>query len=133
VVIDTNILFAGLSYESYYFPIINGIYKRTFTLLVSTPILLEYEEILRREHSDITLKYFFEFLNASDNIAFVNPTYRFQLPFEDEDDQRFVDCAVCGDADLLITNDKHFQRLQDISFPRLRIIRAHAFIERFLV
>lgn len=72
IVLDTNILFAGLSYRSPYFPIIEGIYKRTFALLVSMPILLEYEEILQRSHSVTTMQYFFEFLNASDNVLLVN-------------------------------------------------------------
>ncbi len=132
VVLDTNILFAGLSYTSYYFPIVEGIYKRTFDILVSTPILLEYEEILRQEHTAQTVEYFLEFLQASDNVIVVNPTFRFQLPFEDEDDQKFVDCAVCGHADFLITNDKHFRILKDIEFPRLQVITGEAFIKQLL-
>lgn len=33
VVIDTNIMFAGLSLTSPYFPLIEGIYTQTLTLL----------------------------------------------------------------------------------------------------
>ena len=132
VVIDTNILFAGLSYTSYYFPIVEGIYTHAFDMLVSTPILLEYEEILRQEHTPVMVEYFLEFLRTSDNIVMVNPTFRFQLPFADEDDQKFVDCGVCGNADFLITNDRHFRILQHIAFPRLRVITAESFMQQFL-
>ena len=132
VVIDTNIMFAGLAAASPYFPLIEGIYAQTLTLLVSTPILLEYEEILRQVYSESVLQNFFDFLHISDNVLFVNPTYRFQLPFEDADDQMFVDCAVCGQADFLITNDRHFRRLRDVPFPRVTPITGKEFLKRYL-
>ena len=132
VVIDTNIMFAGLAAASPYFPLIEGIYAQTLTLLVSTPILLEYEEILRQVYSESVLQNFFDFLHISDNVLFVNPTYRFQLPFEDADDQMFVDCAVCGQADFLITNDRHFRRLRDVPFLRVTQIAGKEFLKRYL-
>ena len=133
VVIDTNIMFAGLASASPYFPLVEGIYTQTLTLLVSTPILLEYEEILREVYSESVLQYFFDFLHISDNVLFVNPTYNFQLPFEDADDQKFVDCAVCGQADFLITNDRHFRRLNNLPFPRVVVITGKEFIQRYLL
>lgn len=133
VVIDTNIMFAGLASASPYFPLVEGIYTQTLTLLVSTPILLEYEEILREVYSESVLQYFFDFLHISDNVLFVNPTYNFQLPFEDADDQKFVDCTVCGQADFLITNDRHFRRLNNLPFPRVVVITGKEFIQRYLL
>ncbi|MDY0093963.1 MAG: putative toxin-antitoxin system toxin component, PIN family [Candidatus Vecturithrix sp.] len=131
-VIDTNILFSGLAPASPYFRLMEGIYTQSVTLLVSTPILLEYEEILRKVYSESILQNFFDFLHISDNVVFVNPTYRFQLPYEDADDQKFVDCAVCGQADFLITNDRHFRRLQNVSFPRVVVITGKEFLKRYL-
>lgn len=128
VVIDTNIMFSGLAPASPYFSLVEGFYTQTLTLLVSTPILLEYEEILRSIYSESVCQNFFDFLHISDNVDFVDPTYRFQLPFEDEDDQKFVDCAVCGQADFLITNDRHFQRLRDVPFPRVLVITGKEFL-----
>jgi predicted nucleic acid-binding protein len=55
-----------------------------------------------------------------------------QIPFADEDDEKFVDCAVCGNADFLITNDKNFNILKNIEFPKLKIVTADIFIERYL-
>lgn len=133
VVIDTNIMFGGLVPASPYFRLMEGIYTQTLTLLASTPILLEYEEILRKVYSESVLRNFFDFLHISDNVLFVNPTYRFQLPFEDADDQKFVDCAVCGQADFLITNDRHFRRLRDVPFPRVTVITGKEFIRRYFL
>jgi predicted nucleic acid-binding protein len=78
------------------------------------------------------LEHFWLFLLTSENVIFVSPTFRFQLPFADKDDEKFVDCAVCGNADFLITNDRHFNMLKDIEFPKLKIIKAKTFIEKYI-
>jgi len=108
VVIDTNVFFPAFHPKSRYYPIVERFYSSHYSLLISTSILLEYEEILQNIFSENLLEHFWLFLLTSDNIVYVNPTFSFQLPFADEDDQKFVDCAVCGNADFLITDDKHF-------------------------
>ena len=97
-------------------------------MLISTPILLEYEEVLTNVFPKHVLEQFWLFLVTSENIIFVNPTFNFQLPIEDEDDQKFVDCAVCGNANYLITNDKHFNILKEIHFPKVAVVSADIFL-----
>ena len=133
LVVDTNILFSGFNPKSYYYPILDGIYSGKYKLLISTSVLLEYEEILQRVFPKELLEQFWLFILTSENVIFVNPTFSFQLPFTDEDDQKFVDCAVCGSADFLITNDKHYNILKNVSFPKARVIKADTFIEKFVI
>lgn len=132
LVIDTNIFFAGLYYESYYTPIVYHLYHKRANVLISNSILLEYEEVLHRRYPPSALTDFFEFIHHSENVIFVNPAYRFRLPVVDKSDQKFVDCAICGGADFLITNDKHFNILKDVQFPKLQIIKAEIFIEKYI-
>ncbi len=133
LVVDTNIFFSGLNPKSYYYPIFAGIYSGKYRLLVSTSVLLEYEEILQRVFPKELLEQFWLFVLTSENVVFVSPTFSFQLPFADEDDQKFVDCAVCGSAEFLITNDKHYNILKNVSFPKVRVIKADTFIEEFVI
>lgn len=133
LVVDTNIFFSGFNPKSYYYSIIEGIYSKRYRLLVSTSVLLEYEEILQRVFPAELLEQFWLFVLTSESVTFVNPTFSFQLPSADEDDQKFVDCAVCGNADFLITNDKHYNMLKDINFPKVEVIRAKTFIEKFVI
>lgn len=130
LVIDTNILFPAFNPKSRYHQIVQWLFSNRFDLLISTPILLEYEEILQRVFPENLLEDFWLFLLTSGNIIFVSPSYRFQLPFADEDDQKFVDCAVCGNADFLITNDKHFNILKRVDFPKVEVITGDRFIRR---
>nr|VFJ68399.1 MAG: putative toxin-antitoxin system toxin component, PIN family [Candidatus Kentron sp. DK]VFJ68756.1 MAG: putative toxin-antitoxin system toxin component, PIN family [Candidatus Kentron sp. DK] len=133
LVVDTNIFFCALNPESRYHPIVEGIYSGRHKLLISTSILLEYEEILRRVFPDDLLEAFWLFILTSRQVALIDPAFHFQLPFADEDDQKFVDCAVCGGADFLITNDKHYNMLKDIGFPKVRVISGETFVDAFPV
>jgi putative PIN family toxin of toxin-antitoxin system len=129
IVLDTNILFPALSPKHRHHIILEHTFSETFQLLISTPILLEYEEILTRVFQKNVLEQFWLFIATSESVVFVNPTFSFQIPVADEDDQKFVDCAVCGNADYLITNDKHFNLLKEIDFPKLTVVSADAFLK----
>ncbi|WP_366145465.1 PIN domain-containing protein [Methylovulum sp.] len=48
----------------------------------------------------------------------------------DKDDNKFVDCAVAGNADFLVSNDRHFNVLKTIEFPKLQVFTIFEFIER---
>ncbi len=133
LVVDTNIFFPGFNPKSYYHPILRGIYSGKYRLLVSTSVLLEYEEILQRVFPNELLEQFWLFVLTSENVVFVSPTFSFHLPVADEDDQKFVDCAVCGGADFLITNDKHYNILKNVRFPKVRVIKAETFIKEFVI
>ncbi len=65
LVVDTNIFFSGFNPKSYYYPILRGIYSGKYKLLVSTSVLLEYEEILQRVFPKELLEQFWLFVLTS--------------------------------------------------------------------
>jgi len=40
---------------------------------------------------------------------------------EDNDDNKYVDCAIACNADMIISNDAHFRVLEKIDFPKLSV------------
>ncbi|RYE91001.1 MAG: hypothetical protein EOO37_01515 [Cytophagaceae bacterium] len=55
--------------------------------------------------------------------------YQWHLLAEiDADDDKFVDCAIACGVDYLVTNDRHFNKLRDVSFPSVNAIRAEEFL-----
>lgn len=42
---------------------------------------------------------------------------------------KFVDCAVSCGADYLVSNDRHFEILASIEFPRLKVVKAEEFLK----
>ena len=46
----------------------------------------------------------------------------------DPDDDKFVDISVAVDADYLVSDDKHFNVLKHIDFPKVNLMKAKDFI-----
>lgn len=60
------------------------------------------------------------------NIELITAYYRFGL-LKDEDDDKFVDCAIAANASYIVTHDKDFNILKEIDFPKVRIIDTNEF------
>lgn len=46
------------------------------------------------------------------------------------DDNKFVDCAVCGNAECIVSNDNHFKILKETYFPYTTLYTLQEFCER---
>jgi len=55
--------------------------------------------------------------------------YNLRLIENDEDDNKFVDCAFSANAEFIITNDHHFNILKTIDFPSIPILSIDIFKE----
>ena len=58
--------------------------------------------------------------------------YKWNLIEIDKDDNKFIDCAIAGNADYLVSNDKHFNFLKIIDFPKLNLLTIEEFKELLL-
>ena len=128
IVIDTNVLLATLPKASRYRIIINHLVSGKLEIAVSTSILLEYQEVITNKTNEIVAYNFLEFISKQPNVIFLEPPYNWQLIEADKDDNKFSDCAVACGADYLVTNDHHFNILQQIPFPPINIIKAEDFL-----
>lgn len=45
----------------------------------------------------------------------------------DLEDNKFVDVAIAGKADYLVTNDKHFNILKELDSPQINVITLDDF------
>lgn len=128
IVLDTNVLLVSLPSHSKYYPIYEALLNKAFDLYLSNEILTEYEEIFAQKlgvpRTDLKLQ---ELLNLS-NVHRIEPFYNWQLIEAEPDDNKFVDCAVTCGADYLVTNDRHYDILVQISFPKITTITAQGFL-----
>lgn len=92
-------------------------------------IISEYEEILSaKTHPNFAESIVKTLLNKR-NLVRVTPTWRFGLIETDWNDNKFVDCAICGRAELIVSNDKRFDVLRTIDFPFVRMVRLQEYIQ----
>ena len=128
VVLDKNVLLISLPKRSPYHKIIRAFNNRRYDLLITTPIFLEYEEILSRKANpfiaDIVLGAFLE----APNVIAVTDYYYWELIHSDHDDNKFTDAFLNGQADYLVTNDAHFNVVRNNGFPPINVISADEFL-----
>lgn len=128
VVIDTNCLLAILPTHSPYHKVWSDFLEGNIEFCVSTEVLFEYEEILSEKTSSYFADIIIKTLINRTNLIRVSPTWHFTLITADPDDNKFVDCAVCGQADFLISNDRHYDILKSIDFPQLNLVKLQDFV-----
>lgn len=122
IVLDTNIFLVILGSKSPYRWIFEKILTGEFILCVSTEIVLEYTEVLARKTTPQVADNIHRFLQNHPHIKKTEIYYQFKLIDEDEDDNKFVDCAIAANALCLVSNDKHFNVLKKISFPEINLL-----------
>jgi len=133
IVFDTNCLLRILPKKSEYRCLWDAFRREKFTLCYSTEILQEYEELLLRFYSPPFTSLIVEMLIKSPNIIQTIPYYKWNLISADPDDNKFVDCALNVGADFIVTNDKHFNILKNIDFPKINVVDIEAFKEMWSI
>jgi putative PIN family toxin of toxin-antitoxin system len=129
VVIDTNVFVMCLSQRSLFHDIFIKLKDGEYELVVTTEILLEYEEILTQKYNYTTVNFFLRLLEELDNVHFVRTHYHWNLIENDPDDNKFVDAALATGAKFLVSEDKHYNILKTIDFPKTNVIGIDAFLE----
>jgi len=59
----------------------------------------------------------------------VKPDFRVTIVEADPDDNRVLECALAGDAQVIVTGDDHLLDLAE--FEKISILRPRLFLDRF--
>jgi|HubBroStandDraft_1064217.scaffolds.fasta_scaffold36130_3 putative PIN family toxin of toxin-antitoxin system len=127
VVLDTNIVVSahlsplGLPYRVY-----NLVLHQHLRLLVSAPILIEYECVLRRPRFRFPPERIAESLIRIRKMSTMIAPATTLAVSPDETDNRFLECAEAAGADFLVTgNRRHFPNV----WKTTRIVSARELVE----
>lgn len=129
VVLDTNALLVSIPKKSKYRPIFDALINSKFELILSNDILSEYVEIIELKTNNIVASNIAEMLLNLRNVSKIDVYFEWKLIEQDPDDNKFVDAAIAGSADFIITNDAHFQGLILIDFPKVNVISIDTFLD----
>ena len=131
IVLDTNILTAIIGRRSPYRWVFDALIDGKLSLCVSTDILFEYREILERKTSAEVAENVVNFIDVHPATHKTTVYFKFNLIDVDPDDNKFVDCFVAANAEFIVSNDAHFQKLKNADFPRINVLRLDEFVARF--
>ncbi|MBC7588316.1 MAG: putative toxin-antitoxin system toxin component, PIN family [Chitinophagaceae bacterium] len=128
IVIDTNALISSLSRKSVYHRLIKMVLNGEIDVFVTDEIMFEYEEKLVEKYAANVANNFLSALKELPNVQYVKVFYNWNL-LNDGDDNKFVDCYVSANAQLLITNDNGYNVLKQITFPPINIMKLEDFLQ----
>jgi putative PIN family toxin of toxin-antitoxin system len=128
VVLDTNALLVSIPKKSIYRPVLDALVDGKFDVVISNDILSEYVEIIERKANSTVANNIAEMLLSLDNLNKVEVYFEWKLIRTDPDDNKYVDAAVVGSADYIVTNDQHFNVLKSIDFPKVETINIDEFL-----
>ena len=128
IVLDTNCLLASISSKSENFRVWKDFQAGRFVLCVSNEILEEYQEIISRKTNPVVAENVINAIVESEFVEFVDPQFHLELIGADHDDDKFVDCAFAANATFIVSDDKHFDVLKEIQFPRLLVLKLIEFL-----
>ena len=130
IVLDTNCLLQALPSHSPYHKIWTDILSGALCLCVNTEILNEYEEILSEKTTPQIARNVVEAIARLHSTFFQEVYIHFGLIKEDNDDNKFVDCAIAAGAEYIVSNDAHFSVLKDIDWPKVIVLSIKDFMQQ---
>lgn len=122
IVLDTNSLIMSIAPKSPYRSIWTAFLRGGYNLCVSNEIIEEYTEVLARNISPSVSEAVVYAILTRPNVIRLDPHFSFGLIEADKDDNKFVDCAIAANAKCIVTEDKHFEVLKSVPFPKVEVV-----------
>jgi len=131
IVPDTNVLVSATFWTGDSFKILDLVDKNKIKCILSKEIIEEYTKVISREKiiekienkNLIISKVIQRILTIS---TIVEPKQQFKI-VEDPDDNKFLETAVEGKANYIISQDKHLLKLKQ--FKEIKIITPKEFLK----
>ena len=129
VVLDTNVFVSGMFWgRGNPNSILRKCLNREVTLLISQDILDELKGILMRERkfglSEEDVRVHIDLVSM--NSELVQPKYRLDVVKDDPSDNKFLECAVSGKADYIVSGDRHLLSLGE--YQGVKIVDSRKFV-----
>lgn len=121
VVLDCNIIVMSLTSRSDYYRIYRALVNGDFKMAVSSEMMLEYEEIIERKYNIRAAQAFVALLRELPNVLHTTVYFNWKLIQADADDNKYI-----------VTQDKHFEVLKRIPFPKVQTISIDAFLGKLI-
>ena len=128
IVLDTNCLIMAISAQNRYYQVWQAFLDGKYTLCLTNSIIEEYSEVMDRNISPLISDMILTVILNRKNVLKLDPSFEFNLIKADPDDNKFVDCAIVGNAKYIVTQDHHFNVLKQIDFPKVDVITIQQFL-----
>lgn len=127
IVVDTNVLISAFGWKmGNEAALVRGCLRREFCLIISPDTIEEFREVARRPKFQFPPTKIATFTERILEVSeLVIPERHFDAIADDPDDNLFLDVAVAGQADYIISGDRHLKELK--RFKDIRILSTRNF------
>jgi uncharacterized protein len=127
VVADTNVLISAFLFGGLPRAFLDLSLLGTFSLITSGVLLDELDEKLRGKLAVPETKAQGFISQLKNNARVVHPSFVLDAVPDDPEDNRVLECAVAGDAEFIVSGDKHLLRLG--SYEGIVIVTVRQFLQ----
>lgn len=131
VVLDTNVFISGLFFTGPPYQILDAWRHRTLRLVVSAPVLEEYQRVSQE------LAEAFPQVDLAASLALLATHATLRKPRKlpasvcaDPDDDKFLACALGGRTKMIVSGDRHLLAVD--GYRGVRVLRPRQFVEEHL-
>jgi len=132
VTVDTNILISSTFWEGDSFKIIRKVENKEVVLILSKEIIKEFFGVLKYEEiqdkikdKNLEMKMTVDKLISMSFI--IEPQEGLNIVRDDPDDNKILECAIEGDVNYIVSQDKHLLKLKE--FRGIKIVNPKEFLE----
>lgn len=127
VVLDTNITIAAFFWKGYPRVVYDLACARKIIMLMSSDMEKEFIRVVGYSKFGLSAKEIPPFIrNLRNHAEFVKTTSRLSVIDADSTDNIFLECAIDGGADYIISGDKHLLDLGE--YKGIHILKAREFL-----
>jgi uncharacterized protein len=131
IILDTNVFISGIFFSGPPSQILKAWENQSLQIVLSKQILDEYQRVA----DELSLKY--PQIDITPIIELVTiygqfiDTKGLDISIcEDPDDNKFIECAIAGKCNIIVTGDTHLLKL--IAYKDVKTLKPRAFIEEYL-
>jgi putative PIN family toxin of toxin-antitoxin system len=123
VVLDTNVFISGIFWEGNFCSQIIDKWRKGMFQLVSSPQLVEeLADTLGSFKISMPEEMIEEWKNLIiENSIMVDPLVTIKAVKDDPEDDKFIEAAVYGEADFIVSQDKHLLKLKE--YNKIKILK----------
>ncbi|MFA5019725.1 MAG: putative toxin-antitoxin system toxin component, PIN family [Candidatus Pacearchaeota archaeon] len=121
IVLDTNVFISGIFWEGNFCSQIIDKWRKGIFQLVSSPKLVEeLVETLRAFKISMPEETIQEWKNLIiETSVMVDPIVAVRVVKDDPEDDKFIEAAVYGEADFIVSQDKHLLKLKEYNKTKI--------------
>ncbi len=127
VVLDTNVLIDAIPEWSRHRIILDALLDDRYDSVVNNEIFKEYEEKILERFDKEVADWALDIFRILPNVFEQKVWFNFHLIVNDPDDDKFADCALASNAHYIVTNDKDFNVLKNLQFPKISLLKTEEF------